>query len=83
MFYLSLLGMNNGWIEVIPFLRWVTGVPLEFVRWVALLGLPVVTMILQLDTEELKPMKSVELQLVDELDANDGHLAKPQLKSLP
>jgi hypothetical protein len=75
-FYLSLLNLKTGWLSVIPLLRWVTGVPLDFFRWVALIGLPVVTMILQFDTEELKPMRSVELQLTEELDANDGKLVK-------
>merc|ERR1712166_59939 len=73
-FYLALLNMKVGYLSVIPVIGWVLGTPIEIFKNIALIGLPVVTMILQLDTEELKPMRSVELQLKDELDANGGHL---------
>ena len=49
-FYLSILNFKTGYITIIPFLGWAIGAPLEIIKWTALIGLPVVTLVLQLDS---------------------------------
>tara|TARA_B110000285_G_C14950598_1_gene526579 strand:- start:180 stop:410 length:231 start_codon:yes stop_codon:yes gene_type:complete len=67
--------MKIGWINVMPFVRYLVGIPLNLIRSAALIGLPIITMMLQADTEALKPIANVVQQLKEEKAANGGKLA--------
>ena len=67
--------MKLGWINAFPFIRFFIGLPLSLIRSASLIGLPIITMMLQADTEALKPIANVVKQLKDEKAANGGKLA--------
>ena len=48
-----------------------------------MIGLPVVTLLLQQDTVNLNAVANVELQLKTEMDANGGKLAPGPAKAVP
>lgn len=67
--------MKLGWINAVPFISLIIGLPLSLIRSASLIGLPIITMMLQADTEAIKPIANVVKQLKDEKDANGGKLA--------
>lgn len=74
LFYIALDNLHVGWLGAVPIVDLLIGTPINLVKWLAGLGLPIITLMLQADTEELKPIANVAQQLKDELDANGGKL---------
>jgi hypothetical protein len=74
-FYLALYNLHVEGLKTIPIFRWFIGIPLEIVRWFALIGFPIITIMLQVDTESLQPVANVVDQLTAEKAANGGKLA--------
>ena len=67
--------MKTGWINAVPIIAFFIGLPLSLIRSASLIGLPIITLMLQADTEKLKPIANVVKQLKDEKEANGGKLA--------
>jgi hypothetical protein len=67
--------MKTGWITAVPIIAFFIGLPLRLVRSASLIGFPIITLMLQADTEKLKPIANVVKQLKDEKEANGGKLA--------
>jgi hypothetical protein len=67
--------MKTGWINAVPIIAFFIGLPLSLVRSASLIGFPIITLMLQADTEKLKPIANVVKQLKDEKEANGGKLA--------
>ena len=67
--------MKTGWISAVPIISFFIGLPLSLVRSAYLIGFPIITLMLQADTEKLKPIANVVKQLKDEKEANGGKLA--------
>ena len=59
-FYMALYNLTPGSFATLPILRWFTGFPLELLRWLGLLVMPIITILLQVDTESLKASKDLE-----------------------
>ena len=78
-FYLALLNLKVGWIADIPFFGIFIGTPVKLVKWLARIGLPIITLMLQIDTEKLNTIENVTDQLKVELAANDGKLPESSL----
>ena len=79
-FYLAMLNLKVGWISDIPIFGFFIGGPIQLVKWIARIGLPIITLMLQVDTEKLNTIESVTDQLVVELAANDGKLPESSTK---
>ena len=66
--------MNIGWINAMPLLSLFLGLPLSLVKWLSMLAFPIISLMLQVDTEKLETIANVEDQLKEELAENGGKL---------
>ena len=73
-FYLSFLNWHLGFIRTLPIIGFIFGTPLELVKFAGQILFPIITLILQQDTEKLRPVANVLDQLKTELDNNGGKL---------
>jgi len=52
-FYLSLMNLHVGYLATIPIFGFFIGLPILLVKWLSMLGFPIITLMLQQDTENL------------------------------